>query len=196
MADFTIADSKGLAHALVIWSADQSDLGDPQLKGITDEFARIGNQCVVTIKSVPSDQWSAQLQTLTQATLAGDPSINYILPFYDGMVQLMMPGIQGVGAQKRVKIVTFNTTPAVMQLMAKGNVVAANCGTDPVRFGWTWADQALRLLSGVAPVEDIKLPIRLFTTETVKSLDLSALSSAWWGTVDYRSQYLKMWGLS
>jgi len=110
-------------------------------------------------------------------------------------VLYMLPAVHAANAQKRVKIVSFNVTPAVMQAMAKSDVVAADCGTDPIRLGWACADQLLRVMSGVQPVPDIKLPIKLFTRDNVGGLDLSNISPAWFGPVDYRSEYKKLWGV-
>ena len=195
MADFAIADSGGKGHMVVFWSADIPGIGQPQVDGITNEFKRLCPGCQVTVKDVPIAQWQTLLPTLTQSTLTSDPSVNYLLPLYDGMVLYMLPAVHAANAQKRVKIVSFNVTPAVMQAMAKSDVVAADCGTDPIRLGWACADQLLRVMSGVQPVPDIKLPIKLFTRDNVGGLDLSNISPAWFGPVDYRSEYKKLWGV-
>jgi ribose transport system substrate-binding protein len=197
MADYTVADANGNAiDAMVLWSSDAPGIGQPQLDGITNEFKRLAPDANVSIKDVLVAQWETQIPTVTQSALLSNPNLRYLLPLYDGMALFMLPAVHAAGAQDRVRLVSFNTTPAVMQSMANNDVVVADCGTDPVRFGWTWADQCLRILTGNAPVPDIKLPIRLFTSQTVSSIDLSQPIQTWFGNVDFRSAYLNLWGLS
>jgi ribose transport system substrate-binding protein len=197
MADYTVADANGNGiDAMILWSSDAPGIGQPQLDGITNEVKRLVPDANLTVKDVLVAQWETQIPTVTQSALLSDPNLRYLLPLYDGMALFMLPAVHAASAQDRVKLVSFNTTPAVMQSMANNDVVVADCGTDPVRFGWTWADQCLRILTGNAPVPDIKLPIRLFTTQTVSSIDLSQPIQTWFGNVDFRSAYLNLWGLS
>jgi ribose transport system substrate-binding protein len=195
MADFTVADAGDKGKAVVIWSADIPGIGKPQLDGIMSEFKALGSQMTVEVKNVPIAQWTTGLPTLTQ-TVARDESVKYLLPFYDGMVLNILPAVHAAGARDRIKIVTFNATPSVMQSMKEGDVVAADVGANPEQYGWAWADQALRILSGVQPVHDIKLPLRMFDTTNISSIDLSSPQQSWYGNVDFPSEYKKLWGVS
>jgi ribose transport system substrate-binding protein len=195
MADYTVADAGGNGvNAMVLWSSDAPGIGQPQLDGINNELKRLAPDAQVTVKDVLVAQWESQIPTITQSSLLSDPNLRYLLPLYDGMALFMLPAVHAANAQDRVKLVSFNTSPAVMQSMANHDVVVADCGTDPVRFGWTWVDQCLRVMTGNAPVPDIKLPIRLFTSDTVSSIDLSQPIQTWFGDVDFRSAYLNLWG--
>lgn len=194
-ADFTIADSGGEGKAVVVWSADIPGIGQPQLDGITSEFKRLAPDFDVDVKDVPIARWESGLPTLTQS-LVRDPSVKYLLPLYDGMVLHMLPAVHAAGAQDRVKIVTFNATPSVLESLKEGDVVAANIGANPEQFGWAWADQTLRLLSDIEPVADIKLPIRLFTENNIDTIDLDAPQQTWYGDTGFKDDYKKLWGVA
>lgn len=195
MSDFTIADSGGKGKAVIVWSPDIPGIGVPQLKGIKEEFQRLAPNMKVDVKGVPIARWDSGLPTLTQ-TLVRDPDVKYLLPFYDGMVLFMLPSVHAAGAQDRVKIVTFNASPSVLESLKKGDVVAANIGANPEQFGWAFADQTLRVLSGVKPLSDPKLPIRLFTKANINTIDLKAPQQTWYGNVDFKSGYKKLWGVA
>jgi hypothetical protein len=122
--------------------------------------------------------------------------VGYILPLYDGMVTFMVPGIRAANALSRVKISSFNATPAVMQQISSSGDVLSDVGIGSVRYGWGWADQTFRVLSGVPAVTDENLPVRLFDASNIGTIDLSASTDSWYGTVDYRSAYRKLWGLT
>jgi ribose transport system substrate-binding protein len=195
MADFTVADSGDKGKAVIIWSADIPGIGKPQMDGIMNEFKALGSQMDVEVKNVPIAQWTTGLPTLTQ-TLARDENVKYLLPFYDGMVLNILPAVHAAGARDRMKIVTFNATPSVLQSMKSGDVVAADVGANPEQYGWAWADQGLRVLSGVQPVQDIKLPLRTFDNNNIDSIDLNSPQQTWYGNVDFASAYKKLWGVS
>ena len=87
-------------------------------------------------------------------------------------------------------------TPSVLQSLKNNDVVAANVGANPEQYGWSFADQSLRLLSGQEPVKDVKLPLRVFTRNNIDSIDLKAPQQTWYGNVDFKSAYQKLWGLN
>jgi ribose transport system substrate-binding protein len=192
MADFAVADSGDNGKIVIVWSADIPGIGQPQLDGIKSELKRLGSKLQVEIKNVPIARWNSDLPTLTQ-TIVRDTNVKYLLPLYDGMVLLMLPSIHAANAQNRVKVVTFNATPSVLESMKKGDIIAADFGASPEQFGWAWADQTLRVLSGVPPVSDVKLPIRLFTRNNIDSINLKAQQQTWYGNVDFGTAYKKLW---
>jgi ribose transport system substrate-binding protein len=196
MADSAITDSKGKADVLVLWSSDVKIPGEAQLSAIQAEFGTNCPGCRVKVQDVPAAQWATRLQPVTQSAVSSDPKLDYILPLYDGMVTFMVPGIRAANAQTRVKISSFNATPAVMQQIGSGGVVLSDVGIGSVRYGWGWADQTFRVLSGVPAVTDEKLPVRLFDASNVGSINLTASTDPWYGSVDYRSEYKKLWGLT
>jgi len=145
---------------------------------------------------VPVGQWATQLATVTQTELQRDRSINYILPLFDSEATFIIPAVHAAGADQRVKLVSFNATPGVIDFLARRDVMAAEVGTSQPWEGWSMADQALRVLAGAKPVRDEKLKFRLFTRANVKSLDLTAETpESWYGNVPFRTNYRRLWRL-
>jgi ribose transport system substrate-binding protein len=195
MADSVIADSGGKGAAVVLWSSDVRIPGKSQLGAIESEFKRNCPGCSLDVKDVPATQWATRLQPVTQSALASKPNVKYLLPLYDGMVSFMVPAIRAAAPTRGVKISSFNATPAVMQQIGSGKSVLSNVGIGSIRYGWGWADQTFRALAGASPVADEKLPVRLFDASNIGSLDLKASTDTWYGNVDYRSGYKRLWGL-
>jgi ribose transport system substrate-binding protein len=196
MADSVISDSGGKAHAVAIWSSDVRIPGQNEVGAIKSEFKEKCPGCSLDVVDVPAAQWATRLQPVTQATLASKPDVKYLLPLYDGMVSFMVPAIRAAAANRGVKIASFNATPAVMQQIGDGKAVLADVGIGSVRYGWGWADQTFRALAGAKPVADEKLPVRLFDPTNIGSVDLKASTDTWYGDVDYRSAYKKLWGVT
>lgn len=195
MADATIALSAGKAHAVVIWSSDVSDIGTPQLNAIKSEFNKRCPACTVQVVDVPLPQWSTELGTETRSIIASHPDVNYLLPLYDGMAIYMAPAVAASGASARVHIVSYNATPAVMQDLANKNVMAADVGSNALEWGWYWADQAFRVLAGVAPSLNEAPPIRVFTATNIGSINVHASQTTWYGNANYEAAFKSLWGL-
>jgi ribose transport system substrate-binding protein len=195
MANSVIADSEGKAEAVVLWSSDVRIPGQTQLKAIESEFERNCPDCKLDVEDVPVPQWATRLQSVTQTILTSRPNVDYLLPLYDGMVSFMVPAVRAANALSRVKIASFNATPAVMEQIETDDLVLANVGIGSVRYGWGWADQTFRALAEEEPVADEKLPVRLFDDTNIGELDLDASTDTWYGDVDYRSEYRELWGL-
>jgi ribose transport system substrate-binding protein len=124
------------------------------------------------------------------------PNANYFVPDFDGEVIFMVPGVTSANAQNKVKIVSFNATPSVMQNLKSHYVVAAETGGPNLLQGWAFADQGMRVLAGQQPLQDLNIPTRLFDASNIGSIDLSQQESEWYGVGDYRAKYKQQWGIS
>lgn len=196
MADSVIADSKGKANAVVLWSSDVRIPGQTQLTAIQDEFTKNCPSCTLKVEDVPSTQWATRLQSVSQIDITSNPNLSYLLPLYDGMVPFILPAVRAANAMSRIKISSFNATPAVMQQIGGQGGVLSDVGIGSVRYGWGWADQTFRALAGSPPVKDEQLPARLFDSSNIGQLNLGASTDSWYGNVDYRSEYRKLWGVA
>jgi ribose transport system substrate-binding protein len=194
MADFTIADSGGSGKAVIVWSSDAKSIGLPQVQGIQNEFKRLAPNMRVEVRDVPVARWTSDLPTLT-GTLVQDQSVKYLLPLYDGMVLNMLPSVHAANAQDRVKIVSFNALPAMMKSLSQHDVVAADVGTSGQQLGWALADQCLRVLTHHKPVLNIQLPLRLFDSNNIGSINLSAPQPTWYGGLNFAAAYQRLWKL-
>jgi ribose transport system substrate-binding protein len=193
-AAWVVKDSQGDANVLVFHSPELS-VTAYVTKGIRDTFKRTCPDCKLTWKSLPVAQWSTQLATLTRTALTSDRNLDYIIPIYDGMANFIIPAVHQAGAGDRVKISTFNATKPVMQSLKRGDVVGADSGTQGPWEGWALADASFRALLGAKPVKNYKIPLRLFTAENIDEIDLNKPEDTWYGSVDFKGRFLKLWSL-
>jgi ribose transport system substrate-binding protein len=135
------------------------------------------------------------LQAQTQQILRANPDMEYLVPVFDGMAFFVVPGVTAAGKSDQVKIVTFNATAAVMENLAKGNVVACEVGDATLWEGWGFADQSFRVMLKKTPLADIEVPERLFDSTNIDSIDLKAQESTWYSDTDFKAAYKEHWGL-
>lgn len=193
MADYVIADSKGNADVLVVTSNEQ--LPAPgTVKAIEEEFEeRCGEGCSTTVVNVPIADWAQKLQSQTQSSLIEDQNINYIIPLYDSGVQFILPGITAAGATGRVKIVTFNGTPFVLDYIREGDTVIADIGESTRWLGRSLADQMFRVMTNTKPVEE-DTPLRIFDKSNIDEVGNPAKLGEGYGSADVTG-YNKIWGV-
>jgi ribose transport system substrate-binding protein len=191
-AAWVIQDSGGSADVLV-FGASGVPGSELMLEAIKQEFADECPECQVTFKEVPVSQWQTQLPTLTATELNRDRNIDYIIPIWDGMVFGVAPGIRNAGATERVKVVTSNGTPEIMEMLANEEIVAADI-SDPMQWlGWAAFDQLARVSTGQKPIDE-KIPSRLFDAENIGEVDVGEGVPAWYEHA-YSEGYEHLWGL-
>jgi len=194
-ADWIVADSKGNANIIYLRSADVPVITDSEKDAFVNELNRLCSSCKVQVVDVPTSQWS-QLTPKTASMIRANPNVNYFVPDFDGEVIFMVPGVTSANAQSKVKIVSFNATPSVMQNLKQHYVVAAETGGPNLLQGWAFADEGLRVLAGQQPLNDLNIPTRLFDATNIESIDLSLQESEWYGVGDYRAKFKRQWGVS
>jgi ribose transport system substrate-binding protein len=165
------------------------------VRAINAEFQNhCGSSCKVTVVNVPIADWATKLQSQVQSSLVSDPSINYIIALYDSGVQFILPGIQAANATSRVKIVTFNGTPFVLDDIRKGNVVIADVGESTQWLGWAIADETFRALTKTPTVPEVHTPLRIFDASNVSQAGVPAQLGQGYGNAGVTG-YKKLWGL-
>lgn len=191
MADYVIADSGGDANGTIFVSEEVTS-GTDAVKGLMSEFDELCAECDFDTENVPIAEWSKRLPTLTRSTLLSNPETNYMIPLYDGMAISIVPAVLQAN-KPDVKVVSFNATPSVMEMMNEGEVMAADVGGANVWLGWGLADQTFRVLAGVPPVKDENIPLRMFTQENLDEIDLGGPEVDWYGKADFKGNYKKLW---
>lgn len=193
LSDWVAVDSGGDAHAVAIWDA-ATPIGVYEHTAMRKELATVCPECTFDLKSVPRPpDWPQRLPTLT-ASIIKDPEVSYLMPVYSDMGTLMAPSVASAGAQDRVKIASYNTNKPSLKMIRDGGPVAANVGELPAWIGWAVADQLLRVLAGEEPLDDNKVPQRLFDATNVDSVDVDGDPERWFG-VDFQAGYKALWGL-
>jgi len=191
MAQYAVASSQAPVHAL-IYNVPGVVVSANMVKGFSDELKRLCAECSVTVVDAPAADWESSLATLTTSNLQTHPEINTLVPVFDAMVGLIEPVLASSGLNK-VSIVTYNATKPALQLLAKKELVTGDVGGSPYWLGWATIDQAARLATATAPVDDVKVPHRLFDATNIQSIDLGKPQQSWYADVDLKNEYSKLW---
>lgn len=192
-AAYAISDKGAKTNAIIVTSKDILSAGDV-VTGIQQEFAKDCPGCKTTVVNVPFNDWASKMQTAVQSALVKDPSANYIIPVFDGMVQFAAPAVTAAGAADRVRIASYNATPSVLRMMQDGNVITMNSGESYDWLGYALADQLLRVLTGTKPVTSEKVPLRAFVKSNVAETGTPPAVNKGYGDA-YLTGYKQLWGV-
>jgi ribose transport system substrate-binding protein len=192
-ADWFIVDSDGKGNADIINVSD-ARAANWQIKGLKEEITALCPDCKFIIDDAPVTSWGTRLATLTTSAIQRDPNLTHLLPLYDAMTFNMLPGIEQVGASDRIRVGTYNATPALMKTLQAGNTpLLLDIGAPNDWFSYAIADATLRVLTDTPAVDDYHIGIRAFTTANVAGLDVSKENDAQWYGVDAAAEFPKIW---
>lgn len=191
MAQWAILKTQGKANVLAIVAEDSFSANSLQngIKAVMDEC----EDCKVQYINVPVTDWATRMQSTVQSALLRDPSVNYILPIYDGMAQFVVPAVELTQSADRVKIATFNGSPYVLQLVQQGKV-EMDIGESIDWVAHAIVDAEMRMLCGLPPVEDPKVPLYIFDASNADTAGKPPQISTGYGDA-YLAGYRKLWGL-
>ncbi|MEO0914584.1 MAG: sugar ABC transporter substrate-binding protein, partial [Pseudomonadota bacterium] len=111
---------------------------------------------------------------------------------YDSMSQFIVPAIQIAGSD--AKIVSYNGTPFVLDMMRDGDIVEMNVGESLGWVGMAGTDANMRLLCGHGEVDRLNTPAFIFTDENVETAGIPATFNDGYGDV-HIAGFRKLWGL-
>jgi ribose transport system substrate-binding protein len=146
------------------------------------------------VQNVLIPNWATQLATVTRSDILADPTLKYFLPLYDGMTIYMLPAVRQAGAANRVQMASFNGTPVVMQNDVVLSPLKADIGGPNEWYGYALADQTFRVLVGDHPVASENIPLRLFDSTNIGSINVNASETTWYGPVSFQQHYYQLWG--
>jgi ABC-type sugar transport system substrate-binding protein len=193
-ADEAILKTGGKVNAVVITESGTQLATDIQ-NGFVGELKKYcPDTCKYKIDEVQASN-VAQAVTSAAQVAAQDSAVNVIFPGVDFMVAYVTPVLKAANADKRIAVMSTNADLAPMQTMASGGSVKANVGNPIGWDAWGAMDQAYRAMAKMPPAPDEKLPLRIFTPNNISTIDLSKNADTWYGAVDYRAEYKKLWGL-
>jgi len=195
-ADWVLADSNGQAN-VAVFKLPNAPAHDDMVDMIQSRFATCASSCkVARVETVAVQDWGTRLPVLTRSILTSDPSINYFIPLVDSPSQFIVPAIRDAGLADKVKISTFNGTPAILHLLKDGNVVGADIGGANIWESWSYVDIALRVLTGMPPVRE-PVPLRVFDRTNIDSINIDvATGEAWYDTQQAKDGFKKLWNLA
>lgn len=192
MADWTIMQTGAKTNALIIVSNEALST-DSLVDGLTEAFAKCPD-CVYEIVNVPILDWATRIQPTVQGKLQANPGINYVIPIYDSMSTFVTPAIAITGKRDSVKVATFNGTPFVLDLIREGTV-EMNIGENLDWIAHAMLDAEMRLLCGLDPITDSKVPLRVFTADNIAEVGNPAEASKGYGDA-YIEGYRTLWMLN
>jgi ribose transport system substrate-binding protein len=191
LAAIAVSQSKGKVNAAVINSPDVT-AATLEANAFKSELATLCPSCTAKIYGVPLAQWGAQLPS-TATSAVQDPKVNFIVPVFSGMGDIMQPNLLAANVEGRVSEISYSATTASLQALQKKQLVTAVLDAPEAWMGWAVMDQVFRVLSGESAVADEKVPNRAFTEANVSDANPTAPN---YGSADFQSGYLKLWGLA
>ena len=192
-AKWVIRQTNGAADVLVITSPGTANSPFIQ-KALAAQFKKYCPGCKVRFIGVNTPDWATKIGPQVQSAILADPKLNYVIPIYDGMVQFVMPSIISTGASTRVKIASFNATPAVLDMIRTGDVVTFDIGEDTAWLAGAIIDQDMRLLLHKPLIPNYISGLRAFTKANVKDAGVPAKFGQGYGP-SAADGYAKLWGL-
>jgi ribose transport system substrate-binding protein len=190
-SDWIIQNSKADADVLVITTTDAAS-APGMLKAIKGEFAAHCSNCKVTVLTLPVATWESKISTDVSTAVTRNPHIDYILPVYDFGASFAAEGLTLAGKSKSVKIVSYNGTQSVLQLLEKGSPVVMDVGEPLDWLGYAFMDQAFRILAGVKPVVNEHTPFRVFTHADIAQTGTPPTVTGGYGNA-YIAGYESLW---
>ncbi|MEM7524240.1 MAG: sugar ABC transporter substrate-binding protein [Pseudomonadota bacterium] len=191
IAAWTMVQTGGKVNALVL-GPDEITPTAPLRDAIIGYLETNCPDCKTTYINVPVNDWAIKGQPATQTALLADPTINYVLPVYDSMSGFIAPAIQIAGSS--AKIVSYNGTPFVLDMMRDGDIVEMNVGESLGWVGMAGLDADMRLLCGLDPVTQLNTPAYIFTDENVATAGSPATFNDGYGDV-HRAGFAALWGV-
>jgi ribose transport system substrate-binding protein len=195
-ADYAMVESDCNVNALVLEAADVQ----PTSAGITERFqAELAKYCPETCKAtainMPFSDWAQKAAGEMQSKLNQDPKINFIAPNFDQGAIYARKAILSAGANDRVKIVAYNGSAPVMQMLADGQSVISEVGEPLEWLGWQNIDQALRVLVGEPPTT-AGTPVRLFDESNIAEAgDPVDQTKGYGDAAAYQNGFKQLWGV-
>lgn len=156
-------------------------------------FAKYCPRCKVRVSGVNAADWASKIGPTVQSAILSDRQLNYVIPIYDGMVQFLMPAIITTGASDRVKIASFNATPAVLDMIRSGDVVTFDSGEDTTWLAGAILDQDMRVLLKQPTINDYAVGIRAFTKTDAQAAGVPAKLGVGYGDSAQKG-YVALWG--
>ncbi|GAA5137002.1 hypothetical protein GCM10023339_76720 [Alloalcanivorax gelatiniphagus] len=193
MADWVTVKTKGEGKFLFLTSSDVKASAAAEAAA-KDEFANVCPSCEVEFLDIPSADWATKILPQVQSALVADPEIDYVLPVFDTMSIWAVQGITQAGRQDKVKIVTYNGTPSILDLMRENDIIEMNVGQSNDWMAHVILDQVMRVAAGLDTNPNATWPLYIWTKENLDAAGTPASDSQGYGE-EYQSEFAALWGV-
>ena len=191
IAAWAIAKTDGKVNAVVL-GPDEITPTAPLRDAILAYFKENCPTCKTKYLNTPAAEWATKIQPAVEAALLADPTVNYVLPIYDSMSQFVVPAMQSAGSS--AKIVSYNGTPFVLDMMRDGDVVEMDVGESLGWVGMAGIDADMRVLCGLPKVTKLNTPAYIFDKSNVATAGKPATFNDGYGDAHIPG-FKKLWGL-
>jgi ribose transport system substrate-binding protein len=192
LAAMAVVQGKGNVNAALITVPDVS-AAVLEANGFKSELARLCASCKVKEFAAPTAQWGTLLPSLATAA-AQDPKVNFIVPMFAALQDLMKPSLLAAGAQGRISVITYNAIKTSMQDLQTKQFTTGIIASPEIWMGWGIMDQVFRVLTGGQGVATENVANRAFTA--ANAADANPNAGANYGDVDFKAEYSKLWGFN
>ena len=167
-------------------------------EGFVKELERLcPDNCTVETEDAPVAKWGPELTSQIESLLRREPDLNYIYASFDNILDWAIPGIANMSATDRVHAIGFNGSDIPMQNLQDGGGPVIGEIWNPAHWtGWSVTDAIVRAILGEEASDVAVTQDRLFMGDDAAQLDIKEDSQAsWYGDLDFRAEYRKLWGL-
>ena len=190
LADYAIAETDGQVKALVLHDTG-FDVLEARHDAFVDHLANCGTCEVLEDQTFTFSDLANSVPRLVQQMAQRHPDFNTIYIDYDYAVPTLLQGLRSVNADGKIVLGSDGTSAAIKLIRDNGGQTATTAFALGW-LGWSGIDALNRIFAGENPNEAAGAISVKLIDQTVAQ-DISGL---WEGDIDFRSAYLKMWGLS
>lgn len=195
LADWVINEAKGInVNALV--PIVGGVIPTPGMQAaIQGEFTKYCPTCKIKFINIPlADFASNKLSQDIQASVSGDPGVNWIIDQLDAMEQATISAINTAGRTGKIKIVGYNgSTFAIKDVQSGNSPMVMDVGESAPWIGYATMDQAFRILLGQPTVAE-SAPVRIF--DSTNAMDAGSPPDLTKGYGDaYEGGFKALWGM-
>lgn len=162
-------------------------------KGLTEALPELCPGCeVVRDFDFQIANLQTQVPTDFQAVLTANPNLDAVWAAYDPVAAAILPVIDRADRTDSITVVSHNGDPFALEYIQSGDTsLQATAAYNMEWQSYMAVDQLLRIKAGtITDAQRIAyVPSKLLTAENITSIP-------WDGDIDWKSEYLKLWGVS
>jgi ribose transport system substrate-binding protein len=195
IGDYMIWKSDGRLDALLLNDPEFTVVNLGQFNGTKSKLSdpNACPSCKVTVENFTAATLTSQPAALAAAAVQRDPNLNWVW-CYDFCMANVATDLIARGLQRDIRGAGFDCNAQNLGLIKDGKVQSV-CVADPRDWeAWAAVDTANRLMQGQPPAEQ-SIPVRLFDASNLADLTPTDLKDGWQGGLDFRSHFLKIWGV-
>jgi ribose transport system substrate-binding protein len=193
LADWTILQSQGRADVLIpiVGGVIPSPGMESTMKA---QFAKYCPSCKTKFVNIPlADFATSALANDIQASVSGDPNINWIDDQLDSMEPATITAINTAGRAGKIKIVGYNGSTFAIKAIQDKTAMVMDVGESAPWIGYSTMDQAFRILLGDKTVKE-SAPVRIFDSTNASSAGNPPALTTGYGSA-YAAGFKSLWGL-